>query len=136
MQDQVINDSEFERLRLSYDELANLTYPRKLFGEPSSKLERSAIIADIFTAMGGNPLYEAIGRPMLMALMVKDVNGARIVMGPVFAHYEFYKSDEVLEADQRYSDEDRQSKYDSFSDEERMNTYGIENKELLKNLNE
>jgi hypothetical protein len=41
---------------------------------------RGALIADIFTSEGGNPLYEAIGRPALMLLMVNDVNGARVVL--------------------------------------------------------
>lgn len=50
MQDQKITDEEFERLRLSYDELGKLTFPRKIFGETSSKEERASIIADIFTS--------------------------------------------------------------------------------------
>ncbi|MBQ9553734.1 hypothetical protein IJU97_01915 [bacterium] len=51
MQNEVIADEEFERLRLSYQDLQEITYPRKLFGESSNKLERGAIIADIFTSM-------------------------------------------------------------------------------------
>ena len=134
MQNQKISDEEFEDLRLSYDELAKLTTPRKLFWEAPSKEERGALIADIFTSEGGNPLYEAIGRPMLMALMVNDVNGARIVMGPVFAHYEFYKSDNVLEGEQRYSDNQRQEAYDGLTSEMKQKYYGIEQRKLLQEL--
>lgn len=134
MQDQKITDEDFEWLRLSYQELAELTTPRKLFGQPSSKLERGALIADIFTSEGGNPLYEAIGRPLLMALMVKDVNGSRIVLGPIFAHYEFYQADKLLKGDQRYADEDWQSAYDDLSQEQRMQAYGFAMRNLLEGL--
>jgi hypothetical protein len=74
MNDEVISDEDFEWLRLSYETLSKITYPRKAFGQPGAKLERGALIADIFTSEGGNPLYEAVGRPLLMALMVKDAN--------------------------------------------------------------
>jgi hypothetical protein len=71
---------------------------------------------------------------MLMALMVNDVNGARIVMGPVFAHYEFYKSDNVLEGEQRYSDNQRQEAYDGLTSEMKQKYYGIEQRKLLEEL--
>lgn len=115
MKNQTISDDDFERLRTSYDQLSNLTYPRKFFWEPLGKEQRSALIADIFTAEGGNPLYQATWRPLLMAVMIDDINGKRVVMGPIFSHYEFYQKDQVLEGDQRYSDQDWQYAYDSLS---------------------
>jgi hypothetical protein len=67
-----------------------------------------------------------------MALMVDDVNGKRIVMWPIFSHYEFYQTDSVLDWDKRYTDEDWQQKYDSLTDEERINNYGIETRNLFE----
>ena len=121
--------------RLSREDLNEITYPRKLFWEPTQKLERGALIADIFTSStpeGSNPLYEAVWRPLLMALMVDDVNGKRIVMWPIFSHYEFYQTDSVLDWDKRYTDEDWQQKYDSLTHEERINNYGIETRNLFE----
>ncbi len=132
MQNQTISDEEFEQLRLSYTILRDLTYPRKLFGEASSKLERGALIADIFTSEGGNPLYEAVGRPMLMAVMIDDANGSRVVMGPIFTHYEFYASDNILESEQRYTDELWQEAYDHLSDAELEASMGLEMKKMLE----
>ena len=135
MKNEKIDDSEFEWLRLSREDLNEITYPRKLFWEPTQKLERGALIADIFTSStpeGSNPLYEAVWRPLLMALMVDDVNGKRIVMWPIFSHYEFYQTDSVLDWDKRYTDEDWQQKYDSLTNEERINNYGIETRNLFE----
>ena len=134
MNNEVISDEEFEWLRLSYNDLNTLTQPKKLFWEAWAKEERWAIIADIFTSEWPNPLYEAVGRPLLMALMVKDANGARIVLGPIFSHYEFYQSDRIIEWDQRYTDTDWQSIYDSLSPEDRMNAYWIETRKLFEEL--
>ena len=50
MKNQTISDDDFERLRTSYRQLSDLTFPRKLFGEPLGKEERGALIADIFTS--------------------------------------------------------------------------------------
>jgi hypothetical protein len=85
MHNEVISDEDFEWLRLlaeysSKGNLHNLVKPTKLLGEVSQKEMRGALIADIFTSEGGNPLYEATGRPALMLLMINDVNGARVVM--------------------------------------------------------
>jgi hypothetical protein len=66
--------------------------------------------------------------------MVKDANGARIVLGPIFSHYEFYQSDRIIEWDQRYTDNDWQSIYDSLSSEDRMNAYWIETRKLFEEL--
>lgn len=136
MNNEVISDEDFEYLRFSWDKIAEVTVPRKVFWEASAKEERAALIADIFTSEWGNPLYEAVGRPLLMAVMIDDANGKRVVLWPIFSHYEFYKSDNVLEGDQRYSDEDWQGKYDTFSKETKMDAYGIEEQLLVNGLNE
>ena len=132
MNDEEISDEDFEWLRLSYEDLNNITYPRKVHGQPGSKLERGALIADIFTSEGWNPLYEAIGRPLLMALMVKDANGARIVLWPIFSHYEFYQADNILEWDQRYTDEDWQTSYDGLWADLKGKAYSIPMQKLFE----
>ena len=131
MNDEVISDDDFEWLRLSYEKLNSMTYPRKLFGQPGIKLERGALIADIFTSEGWNPLYEAVGRPLLMALMVKDANGARIVLWPIFSHYEFYQADKILEWDQRYTDEDWQTAYDKLESNTKEKAYSLPMQKLF-----
>jgi hypothetical protein len=85
MHNKVISDEEFEWLRLlatqgNQGTIPLLLQPTKLLGMPSQKEMRGALIADIFTSEGGNPLYEATGRPALMLLMVNDINGARVVI--------------------------------------------------------
>lgn len=111
-----ISDTDFDTLRLSYDTLTTITIPQKLFGQPLQKERRGAIIADIFTSGKYGPLYEAVGRPYLMTLMVNDVNGARMVLGPVFSQYEFYPEQVSFQPSAgRFTDEDRQSNYDGLS---------------------
>lgn len=132
MNNKIISDEDFEWLRLSYDQLWELTYPRKIFWEASSKLERGALIADIFTSEGGNPLYEAVGRPLLMAVMIDDINGSRVVMWPIFSHYEFYSSDNILESEQRYTDELWQEKYDHLNEIENERAMWLEMKKMFE----
>ena len=77
---------------------------------------RAALIADIFTSEGWNPLYEAVGRPALMLVMIDDANGKRIARGPIFTHYEFYDSDEVVDAKgSRLNDIQWQAAYDGLT---------------------
>ena len=134
MKNQTISDDDFERLRTSYRQLSDLTFPRKLFGEPLGKEERGALIADIFTSEWGNPLYQATGRPLLMAVMIDDVNGKRVVMGPIFSHYEFYKKDKVLDGDQRYSDLDWQHAYDALSGTQKTKATSLTSKKMREQL--
>lgn len=111
MNNKIITDEDFEWLRTDLlDLFLNITIPIKTFGEPTNAEMRSAIIADIFTSEADWPLYEAIGRPALMILNVDDINGTRTVIWPVFTHYEFYQSDNILtdHDSSRYSDLDRQ----------------------------
>lgn len=46
-----------------------------------------------------------------MLLNVSDTNGTRTVIGPIFTHYEFYASDEIIKdaTGGRYTDQDRQA---------------------------
>lgn len=95
MNNEIISDEDFEWMRTSYDVLSRITFPLK---DASQKEMRAALIADIFTSEGWNPLYEAVGRPAVMLVMIDDANGKRIAWGPVFTHYEFYDSDDVIDA--------------------------------------
>ncbi|MDR0860827.1 MAG: DUF3160 domain-containing protein [Candidatus Peribacteria bacterium] len=80
MHNETISDEDFEWIRTLYGSFESIVLPTKTIGEPTLKEMRGGLIADIFTSEGGNPLYEAIGHPALMLLMVKDVNGARVVI--------------------------------------------------------
>jgi hypothetical protein len=79
-QNQKITDEDFEQLRTSYGTLYTISTPQKLFGYALQKEKRSSIIADIFTSGKYGPLYEAVGRPYLMTLMINDINGTRMVV--------------------------------------------------------
>ncbi len=81
MHNEVISDEDFERLRLlATSSLQHIVIPTKTIGTPSQKEMRGALIADIFTSEIDGPLYEAIGRPAIMLLMVNDINGGRVVL--------------------------------------------------------
>jgi uridine phosphorylase len=53
----------------------------------------------------------------MMMMMVNDSNGARIVLGPIFSHYEFYADQASFEAvgSGRFTDEDWQNNYDGLT---------------------
>ena len=111
MNNEVISDEDFEWMRTAYDKLSQITFP--LADWVTQKEMRAALIADIFTSEGWNPLYEAVGRPALMLVMIDDANGKRIARGPIFTHYEFYDSDEVVDANgSRLNDIQWQAAYD------------------------
>jgi hypothetical protein len=81
MHNETISDEDFEWLRTFSDKtLKAIVLPTKTIGTVSQKETRGALIADIFTSELDGPLYEAIGRPALMLLMVNDINGARVVL--------------------------------------------------------
>ena len=70
------------------------------------KDRRAGIIADIHTNVPlGEILYESTGKPYVIYVAVKDVNGTRLTHGAVFNHYEF--ADKL---DGRLTDEDWQAK--------------------------
>lgn len=128
-----VSDADFEALRLSYDTLTAITTPQKLFGQPLQKERRGSIIADIFTSGKYGPLYEAVGRPYLMALMVNDVNGPRVVLGPVFSHYEFYPEQVPFNPTAgRFTDQDWQNHYDGLSKATKMDIMSLPFKEIIQ----
>ncbi|HRU50474.1 MAG TPA: DUF3160 domain-containing protein, partial [Candidatus Absconditabacterales bacterium] len=95
-------------------DIINILYPKKVIDGDNDFI--SALIADIFTSENNGPLYIATGRPYLMIVNVKDANGARAVIGPVYSTYEFYDSDEPIAREQgRYTDDDRQKGYDTLN---------------------
>ncbi len=105
LQNQKISDEDFEKLRI-------ISFKFKLITEPlpnqelTTKEKRAGIIADIHTdTVGGQILYEATGKPYIIYVAVKDVNGARLTRGAVFNHYEF-----TYPIGERLSDEDWQVK--------------------------
>ena len=111
MNNEVISDEEFEWMRTAYNELSKITFP--FWNAVSQKEMRAALIADIFTSEWWNPLYEAVGRPAIMLVMVDDTNWKRVARGPVFTYYEFYDSDDVVNANwSRLNDIQWQAAYD------------------------
>ena len=114
MDNEVISDDDFEYMRTAFDKLSQITFP---FGSAVTQKEmRAALIADIFTSEWWNPLYEAVGRPAIMLVMIDDANGKRIARGPIFTHYEFYDSDDVVDANwSRLNDLQRQAAYDNLT---------------------
>ncbi len=89
LQNEVISDEDFERLRLEAGSLSNVVnvLPDESETEDS---ERSALIADVHTdSKKEEVLYEATGIPSLLYVAVKDVNGTRLTKGLVFSYYEF-----------------------------------------------
>ena len=69
-----------------------------------------------------------------MAVMIDDVNGKRVVMGPIFSHYEFYKQDNVLDGDQRYSDLDWQHAYDTLSGTQKTKATSLTSQKMRDEL--
>jgi hypothetical protein len=106
LQNQKISDEDFEKLRtISRASLEFIVQPAD-GGDLELKDRRAGIIADIFTdAKGGQILYEATGKPNLIFVAVKDINGARLVAGAVYNHYEF-----AAPLEKRLTDEDWQAK--------------------------
>ncbi|HMS91770.1 MAG TPA: DUF3160 domain-containing protein, partial [Candidatus Absconditabacterales bacterium] len=133
---QKIDDADFETLRTSAQTLTTITTPQKLFGQPLQKEKRGAIIADIFISGLYGPLYEAVGRPYMMAMMINDSNGARIVLGPIFSHYEFYADQASFEAvgGGRFTDQDWQNNYDTLSGTTETNNMSLPLAEILQTI--
>ena len=132
MNNEIISDEDFEWMRTAFDKLSTITFPVWVSGGVTQKEMRAALIADIFTSEWWNPLYEAVGRPALMLVMIDDANGKRIARGPVFTHYEFYDSDDVVDAKwSRLNDIQWQAAYDSLT----WNQLKAALSTLSKNLN-
>ena len=133
MNNEIISDEEFEWMRTAYNELSKITFP--LWNAVSQKEMRAALIADIFTSEGWNPLYEAVGRPAIMLVMVDDTNWKRVARGPVFTHYEFYDSDDVVDANwSRLNDLQWQSAYDELTGSKLKAALSTLSKNLNKGL--
>ena len=134
MNNEKISDEDFEWMRLAYDELWYIVYP--FWKDVSQKEMRAALIADIFTSeykRSIDPLYEAVGRPALMLVMVGDANGNRVAIWPVFTHYEFYDSDNVVKANgSRLNDIQWQAAYDSLTWTKLDSALSTLSKELYK----
>jgi len=112
LQNKEISDEDFEKLRTINSDLKQIVSP--IAGQDlTTKEKRAGIIADIHTdAVKSQVLYEATGKPFIIYVAVKDINGTRLTRGAVFNHYEF--SDKL---DERLSDEDWQAKvYESGKD--------------------
>jgi len=109
LRNQEISDDDFEKLRTISSDFSRIVQP--IGGQGLTKKEkRAGIIADIHTdAIKSQILYEATGKPFVIYVAVKDINGVRLTRGAVFNHYEF--ADKM---DERLSDEDWQAKvYDN-----------------------
>ena len=135
-QNQKISDADFDQLRLSAKTLYSIATPTKLFGYVLEKEKRWSIIADIFTSGKYGPLYEAVGRPYLMAIMINDTNGARIVMWPIFSQYEFYPGQAPFQASGggRLTDQDRQNKYDALNGQTETNLMSLPLQEIMQSI--
>lgn len=69
-----------------------------------------------------------------MAMMISDSNGQRMVIGPVFSHYEFYEGQASFHPQDggRYTDQDRQNSYDALKENEEKNILGLPLEELIQ----
>lgn len=89
LEDEIIPDEEFERLRIIGGKLkfVIMNLPDE---EPRERDARSALIADVYTnTLDEKILYEANGIPDFIYVAVKDNNGTRLTKGLVFSYYEF-----------------------------------------------
>ena len=111
---EIIPDDDFEKLRVYYLKLQSVTTPKMYIWNPLNKEERWSIISDIYTSSDFWPLYEAVGRPQLIFVNIKDANWARTVVWPIYTHYEFYWKDSPIKSDSRLTDEDWQNAYDKL----------------------
>lgn len=130
---EVITDQEFERLRTSYTLLSNILSPSQGYRSTGERGTRSANIADIFTSGDYGPYYLATGRPLLMIVLVDDINGKRAVIWPVYSTYEFYGMPFPSETG-RYTDQDRRDVYDNLEHKEELMTLPLQ-KILIPNKN-
>ena len=121
-----ISDDDFEKLRLI--NFINILKPNKAYRNILERESRWAIIWDIANSWNFGSLYEALWRPALILMMIKDINGSRVVLWPVYTHYEFYKKWK------RYTDEDWQADYDKkFKNNEKLKS--LEYKFLEEEIN-
>ena len=136
IQNEKISDSDFERLRQLDEILWDIVYPINAdYSDVVTKELRWSIISDIFTSEKNNVLYEAIGRPALMYLMVNDINWARVVVWPVFTQYEFYTAESPINSETRYTDLDWQWSYDQLVESGKLDSLGsLATQEMIKEM--
>jgi hypothetical protein len=83
-----ISEEEYEKLRVS--ELMYMAAPFDTGMILQEKDMRSALIADIHTdTVSQQILYEAIGEPYVMLVLVGNDDTVRLAVGVAFNHYEF-----------------------------------------------
>jgi len=101
-----ISDNDFEKLRtISEADFESIVLPTN--GETLTLKERRAgLIADISTdARLSRILYEANGKPYIIYVAVKDINGTRLTRGVIYNHNEF-----TGDLGERLNDEEWQDK--------------------------
>ncbi len=112
------NESDWEVLRVDITDRLLWSTPIPTEGPLfMAKDKRSSLVADVHT--GGDLfndtsiLYEGTGVPYVIFTAVKDVNGPRLTIGFVSAHYEFRKD----YGGQRLTDEDWQENFYHTTDQ-------------------
>lgn len=102
-----ITEQEYEKLRTISSELEFIARPVSFAGSIDEVRKRDSwmgLIADVHTDfVGGKILYEAIGRPMKIYVLISDKAGTRITRGLTYSYYEFTNP-----LEKRMTDEDWQ----------------------------
>lgn len=111
IQHEIEGTSEVENIRLLVEKIA-AALPSPVEGPIlPAKDRRTSLIADVHTGGDSNydthVLYEGIGVPQVLLVMVKDVNGPRVTVGFTYSHYEFTE----FFGGKRLTDEDWQKKF-------------------------
>jgi len=89
LQNEIVSDDDFEKLRLEAGRLDYILRPLPN-EEQIENNARSALIADVHTdVVKGQIMYEATGIPNYIYVVVKDSNGTRLTKGLVFSYFEF-----------------------------------------------
>lgn len=89
IQNEVISDDDYEKLRLEAGRLGYILMPLPN-EEQTENGARSALIADVHTdTLKGEIMYEATGIPNYIYVAIKDANGIRLTKGLVFSYFEF-----------------------------------------------
>lgn len=92
LQNTIISDDDFEKLRVSYVYVNNTLTPPDGGSYMPAREARAGLIADVHTAASQRRreiLYEATGIPNIIYVAVKDANGTRLTRGVTYSYYEF-----------------------------------------------
>jgi len=102
LEDTVISDDDFEKLRSEIPSTLNVVLMPLPSEQSTEGGARSALIADVHTDVPGNKIvYEATSIPDFVYVSVKDANGTRLTKGLTFSYREFSG-----DLDKRISDEE------------------------------